>query len=223
MHGAGDRVVPAADGRYLAASIAGARYEEYPGEDHIAELSSSWRQIHDILLEFVLQRRPDADVHACFATVLFTDLVDSTRRSAALGDRAWGELLDTHDRLSGEVVRRCGGSVVKQTGDGMLATFPDPGEAVRAALTLTRQLGEVGLPIRAGLHAGRIEVRDDADISGITVNIAARVQALAAGGDVLVSRTVRDLLLGEPYRYLDRGGHELKGVDGVWQLYQVVE
>lgn len=219
MHARGDRVVHVANGRFLASTIPGARYLEYPSDDHVWGLSSQWRAVEDSAIEFVTGRRPSAPVNATFATVVFTDLVDSTAREAELGDEAWHEVLDRHDRLGAELVAQRDGRLVKQTGDGLLATFGDPADAVRAALALSRQLEGLGLPIRVGVHTGRVEVRDDGDVSGITVNIAARVQALAAPGEVLVSRTVRDLLLGSSIELEDRGGHRLKGVEGSWQLY----
>ena len=152
--------------------------------------------------------------------VLFTDLVDSTKVAARLGDRAWRELLEAHDTASRQVVEHHGGRLVKTTGDGLLATFGDPLAALHAALDLEPALRPLGLTIRAGLHAGQIEERDDGDVTGIAVNIAARVQALAAPGEVLTSQTMHDLLLGTDVAFTDRGTHQLKGVDGTWRLYR---
>jgi class 3 adenylate cyclase/pimeloyl-ACP methyl ester carboxylesterase len=219
MHARGDRVVHVANGRFLASAIAGARYLEYPSDDHVWGLSSQWRSVEDAAIEFVTGRPPGPPVSSTFATVVFTDLVGSTAKEAELGDEAWRGVLDRHDRLGAELFAGRGGRLVKQTGDGLLATFPDPADAVEAALALSRELADLGLPIRAGVHAGRVEVRDDGDLSGITVNIAARVEGLAAPGEVLVSRTVRDLLLGSSIELEERGEHRLKGIEGAWQVY----
>ena len=154
------------------------------------------------------------------ATVLFTDLVDSTRRAAELGDIRWGELLDTHDDLVASEVDRCRGRLWKMTGDGMLATFDAPGRAIRCALDIRERLQEAGLLIRAGLHTGEIELRG-ADVGGIGVHIAARVSATAGSGEVLVSRTVKDLVAGSGITFVDRGTRSLKGVPGRWQLFAV--
>lgn len=154
------------------------------------------------------------------ATVLFTDLVDSTRRAAELGDVDWGKLLDTHDHLVRSEVDRCRGRVWKMTGDGVLATFDAPGRAIRCALDIRERLQEAGLLIRAGLHTGEIELRG-ADVGGIGIHIAARVSATAGGGEVLVSRTVKDLVAGSGITFVDRGMRSLKGVPGRWQLFAV--
>jgi class 3 adenylate cyclase len=173
---------------------------------------------------FILERPPPPpEVRSGLATVLFTDLVGSTLREAQVGDQRWGAMLDSHDRLCAEVVGHGGGRMVKQTGDGVLAVFDDPVRAVNAALDLARQLPVLGLSARAGLHTGIVERRGDGDVAGISVNIAARVQALADAGEVLVSRTLRDLLLGSGYQFRDRGSHQLKGVDGAWDLFEVID
>lgn len=221
VHSSGDRIVPVTNGRYFAASIPGAQYLELPSDDHIWELDPCWRSIHDVLIEFVTGRRPAPERRGEFAAVLFTDLVDSTAREVAMGDEAWRRLLDVHDRIAAEVVGAHDGRVVKSTGDGLLATFPDPSDAVPAAVRLSAELDGVGLPIRCGIHAGRVEVREDGDVSGITVNLAARIQGLASAGEVLVSRTIRDLLLGADHVFNDRGEWELKGIEGTWRVYDV--
>jgi class 3 adenylate cyclase len=180
-----------------------------------------WREITDCLLEFVTGRAPAARIERRFATVLFTDIVDSTARSAAAGDAAWRDLLDRHDRIAWQAVDRHVGKLVKNTGDGLLMTFPSPSEAVACATELVGELGRVGLSVRAGLHAGEIVVREDGDVSGVAVNLAARVQQAASGGSTWVSSTVRDLLLGGEWSFTERGEHVLKGIDGAWRLYEL--
>jgi class 3 adenylate cyclase len=153
-------------------------------------------------------------------TVLFTDIVDSTRRAAALGDRAWSEVLDRHDEIARGTVRRCEGRLVKGTGDGVLATFDSPAHGIECARALRAALSHAGIPIRAGVHTGEVEMRGE-DVSGIGVHIAARVAALAGAGELLVSRTVRDLVAGAGYDFVSRGAHVLKGVPERWELLSV--
>jgi class 3 adenylate cyclase len=154
------------------------------------------------------------------ASVLFTDIVGSTDTAAALGDRRWRELLDRHDALTQEQVARFRGRVIKTTGDGALATFDGPARAIRCALSLREAVGQAGVELRSGIHTGEVEQRDG-DIGGIAVHIAARVQALASPHEVLVSRTVADLVAGSGIEFSDRGEHELKGVPGRWRLLAV--
>ncbi len=155
------------------------------------------------------------------ATVLFTDIIDSTQTAARLGDQQWRRLLDRHDEESQRCVDRFGGRMVKQTGDGMLATFDGPARGVQCAQLLSGTLAPIGVPIRAGLHTGEVERRGD-DVGGIAVHIGARVASLAGAGEVFVSRTVRDLVVGSDLHFEDRGTHELKGVPDSWQLYAAV-
>jgi class 3 adenylate cyclase len=165
--------------------------------------------------------RPGADqTDRTLVTVLFTDIVGSTERARQAGDRRWAELLDAHDRLSRELVARFGGRLVKSTGDGVLATFDRPGRAIRCATALRDRLRGIGVEIRAGLHTGEVQFRGD-DVGGIAVHIAARVMATAAAGEVLVSRTVHDLVTGSDYVLEDRGAHSLRGMTGEWQLFAV--
>jgi class 3 adenylate cyclase len=154
------------------------------------------------------------------AAILFTDFVDSTKRLAALGDRAWRDLLDSHDVLARTVVEQHRGRLVRTTGDGILATFDGPGRAIRCAVALNDVLRPLGLEIRAGLHTGEIELRGT-DIAGIGVHIAARVVEAAEGGELLVSGAVPMLVAGSGFEFDDRGEHELKGVPGAWQLFAV--
>jgi class 3 adenylate cyclase len=152
------------------------------------------------------------------ATVLFTDIVGSTERATAMGDRRWRELLEVHDELAGRLVEQFHGQLVKTTGDGVLATFDGPGRAIRCAAAFREELAGIGLAIRAGLHTGEIELRDG-DVGGIAVHIAARVMAEAGPGQITASRTVQDLVVGSGIAMDDLGTRPLKGVDGSWQLF----
>jgi class 3 adenylate cyclase len=163
---------------------------------------------------------PEAGERA-LATVLFTDIVGSTERAREVGDRRWGELLDTHDRLARELVGQLQGRLVKSTGDGILALFDRPGRAIRCATALRDRLRGSGVQIRAGVHTGEVQLRGD-DVGGIAVHFAARVMAAAAPGEVLVSGTVHDLVAGSDYVLEDRGAHPLKGLAGEWRLFAVL-
>jgi class 3 adenylate cyclase len=214
-------LLPLAHGRYLAEHIPDARLVELPGADG----PLTWETPELILghiEEFLTGVRGAAPASRVLATVLFTDIVASTERATELGDRRWRELLEVHDDLGRRLVEQWGGRVVKTTGDGLLATFEGPGRAIGCAAALREQLGDVDLRIRAGLHAGEVEVRGD-DIGGIAVHIAARILAEAGPGEILVSRTVRDLVAGSDRGLADRGTRRLKGVDGDWQLFAVAE
>jgi class 3 adenylate cyclase len=155
------------------------------------------------------------------ATVLFTDIVGSTERARDVGDRRWGELLDTHDRLARELVAQLQGRLVKSTGDGILALFDRPGRAIRRATALRDRLRDGGMQLRAGVHTGEVQLRGD-DVGGIAVHFAARVMAAAAPGEVLVSGTVHDLVAGSDHVLEDRGAHPLKGLAGEWRLFAVL-
>jgi class 3 adenylate cyclase len=222
MHCAGDPALPVEHGRYIAEHVNGARFVEIDNDFHGSWIASDYEPITTAAVDFVAgarERRREAE--RVLATVLFTDIVRSTERAAASGDRWWRELLDRHDREASVWVERFGGRLVKQTGDGMLATFDGPARAVACATQLAATMTAIGLPIRAGLHTGEIERRGD-DIGGLAVHIAARVAGLADTGEVLVSRTVRDLVVGSDLTFEDRGSHELKGVPEPWQVYEAV-
>ncbi|MEO7436521.1 MAG: adenylate/guanylate cyclase domain-containing protein [Candidatus Binatia bacterium] len=221
MNVIGDRLIPPAFGRYLAEHIPGARFVPFPGEDHISWVMPNWRELMDVWIEFVIGRAPVAQSERRFATVLFTDIVSSTARSAEVGDEAWREMLDRHDRIAWQAVDRHAGKLVKNMGDGLLMTFTTPSEALACATELVGELGRVGLSVRAGLHAGEIMVREDGDVTGLAVNLAARVQQAATGGATWVSSTVRDLLLGGDWSFTERGEHVLKGIEGAWRLYEL--
>jgi class 3 adenylate cyclase/pimeloyl-ACP methyl ester carboxylesterase len=217
----GDRVVHPAVGRYLADKIPGARFVEFAGEDHFCWIMPNWRELMDCWIEFVTGVAPDAHTERRFATVLFTDIVGSTAQSARVGDTTWRGMLESHDRIAWKVVDQRRGKLVKNTGDGLLVTFDSPSEAIAATSTLTQELAGVGLTIRAGLHAGEVEVREDGDVVGLAVNLAARVQQAARDDSTYVSSTLRDLLLGGGWSFEDRGEHTLKGIDGAWRLYEL--
>ena len=214
-----DEVFPAAQGRYVAEHIADARYVELAGADHLY-----WAELGDVVAEeieeFLTGVRGIHNVDTALATVVFTDLVRSTERAAELGDRRWRDLLDAHDTIVRRHVDRFAGRAVNTTGDGFIAEFDAPGRAINCALTIRDDLAAYGLDIRVGIHTGEVERRAD-DIGGIAAHIAARVQGAAEPGEVLVSRTVRDLLAGADFTWTDRGPHQLKGLGEDWQLYRV--
>jgi class 3 adenylate cyclase len=212
-----DEAIPLEFARELAAGIPGARLVELDGVDHlpmVGDITSITGEIE----EFLTGHRHEPPADRVLATVLFTDIVDSTRRAAELGDRRWRALLEQHDQLTCAEVARFRGRVVKNTGDGFLATFDGPTRAVRCAATLAERMPQLGIDVRSGLHTGECELRGD-DIGGIAVHIGARVAALAGAGEVLVSNTVKDLVNGSGITFRDRGTHALKGLPGEWQLF----
>jgi class 3 adenylate cyclase len=219
LHRVGDPLIHIEHGRYLAKHIPGARLVELEGEDHLFFVGDTDRMLDEIEL-FLTGAATSAEPDRLLASVLFTDIVRSTDTAVILGDRRWRELLDRHDTLTRDHVARHRGRVVKTTGDGALATFDGPARAIRCAVALRDAVGDAGIELRAGIHTGEVEQRGD-DIGGIAVHLAARVQALAAGREVLVSRTVADLVAGSGIEFSDRGEHELKGVPGRWRLLAV--
>jgi class 3 adenylate cyclase len=218
VHASGDPVVDVLYGRHLAKQIDGARFVELPLVMHTSWRAEDYEALLDAVIEFVAGSPTRVASDRVLATVMFTDIVDSTRRAAQIGDRRWNVLLDQHDLRSQQLIAHFGGHFVKHTGDGMLATFDGPARAVQCAQNLRDTLAGAGVPIRAGLHTGEVERRHD-DLGGIAVHIAARVAALASEGEVLVSRTVRDLVVGSGLNFEDRGPYELKGVPEDWQIY----
>ena len=219
IHRAGNRWFTPEHGRYLAEHIPGARYVEVPGEDHVPYLGDTEAIIAEIE-EFVTGARREPVTDRVLATVLFTDIVTSTERAAEVGDTRWRELLDRHDELCRAEVENQHGILIKSTGDGILARFDGPGRAVNCAQRLNRQIDALGLQIRSGAHTGEVELRGD-DVGGIAVHIAARVMSYAGPGEVVVSRTVKDLTAGGGFTFVDRGEQALKGVPEPWQLYAV--
>ena len=219
LHRRHDRLVNVRHGRWLAEHLPDARYVEIPGDDHAMEYENFDLIVGEIE-EFLTGVRRGPEPDRVLATVLFTDIADSTRTAADLGDRRWHELLNRHATAVGDEVKRAGGRVVKSTGDGFLATFDGPARAIRCARAILDAAAAEGIRVRAGLHTGECELLGD-DIAGIAVHIAARVSARAEPGEVLVSRTVKDLVAGSGLQFSQRGAHELKGVPDVWELYAV--
>ena len=205
--------------RYLAEHIPQAKLVELPGADALLVWETPELAL-DLLEQFLAGVRRVAEPTRILQTVLFTDIVGSTQRAGQLGDRRWRQVLGVHDELGRRVVEEFHGQLIKTTGDGILATFDGPGRAVGCAAALRDELRGIGLQIRAGLHTGEVELRDD-DIGGIGVHIAARVVAAAQSGEILTSRTVRDLVVGSDIAAEDRGMHALKGIDGTWQLFAI--
>jgi class 3 adenylate cyclase len=219
LHRSGDRDSRPEEGRYIAEHIPGARFIELPGEDHFVSIGAD--EIVDEVEEFLTGIRPAREPDRVLATVLFTDIVDSSRRAAELGDRRWGEVLGGHHAAVRRQLERFQGREVDTAGDGFLAAFDGPARAVRCGRAISEAVGELGLEVRAGLHTGEVELADGR-VTGIAVHTGARVAALAAPGEVLVSSTVKDLVAGSGIEFEDRGEHELKGV-GAWRLYSVVD
>ena len=216
---ADDPLIVPAKGKYVAEHIPDAKYVELPGRNwfHFVE---PWRASFQEVAEFLTGEQPDVADDRVLATVLFTDIVDSTRRAAEIGDRDWHALLDAHDAVVRVQLNRFRGREVNTSGDGFLAMFDGPQRAIRCAMSIRDAVQSLGIQVRAGLHTGECEVRGD-DIGGIGVHIGARVSALAGPNDVLVSSTLRDLVIGSGLEFDERGAHQLKGVPGEWHLFAV--
>lgn len=217
VHRIGD-AIPIDGARYIAEQVEGARLVELPGSDHWWWVGDT-DAILDAVEEFVTGTRPERPVDRMLATVLFTDVVGSTERAADLGDNAWRELLERHNELTRRELAAFRGTEVASTGDGFLAVFDGPARAIRCASKLADTLARAGLPIRAGVHTGECEQLAD-NIGGIAVHIGARVAAAARAGEVLVTGTVRDLVVGSGIEFEDAGEQELKGIPGAWHLYR---
>jgi class 3 adenylate cyclase len=207
-------------GRYLAEHIPGSKYVELPGADTVPFHAGDFDPILDEVEEFLTGARPRPIADRILATVMFTDIVGSTERVAGIGDDRWLSLRDQHDRLVRRSLDRFRGREVNTTGDGFLATFDGPARAVSSAVEITQDVGRLGIEIRAGLHTGEVELLGN-DIGGIAVHIAQRVMAAASPGRILVSRTVKDLVVGSGIEFAERGSRELKGVPGEWRLFAV--
>ena len=218
LHRSGDRLFPIEQSRDLARRIPDARFVELEGEDWtpwVGDTDSLIAEIQAFVTGTRREREPDRQL----ATVLFTDVVKSTETVASMGDKRWRELLDRHDDILAREIEPHG-RLVKTTGDGVLATFNGPAQGIRTALAIRDALASIGVPVRAGLHTGELEIRGD-DVAGIAVHIGARVASRARSGEVLVSRTLPDLVAGSGLEFDDRGEHELTGVPGRWQLFAV--
>src|SRR4051794_2807945 len=217
LHRTGDRIAPIEGARLMAKEIPGARMIEFEGDDHVP-FTGDFNPMVDEMEEFLTGTRQVRPLDRVLATVMFTDIVDSTRRAAEAGDRGWRELIQRHDELTRRQLDRFRGREIKTLGDGFLATFDGPARAIECACAIRDGVSPLGLEVRAGLHTGECEL-GGGDVRGMAVNIGARVGALADSNEVLVSSTVKDLVVGADLRFAERGEHELKGVPGRWRLY----
>jgi class 3 adenylate cyclase len=215
LHTRENRFVPVSHGRYIADRIDGATFIELPGAD-----TGTNPEVANEVAEFLTGVRPVVEIERVLTTVLFTDIVGSTAKAASLGDKRWRSLLDAHDRAVRDQLWRFRGREINTTGDGFVASFDGPARAIRCALAINEAIGKLGVALRMGLHTGECEVRGD-DLGGLAVHIAARVGALATPDEIVVSSTVKDLVVGSGIEFIERGEHELKGVPGSWKLFAV--
>jgi class 3 adenylate cyclase len=213
---------PIAHGRYLAEHISDATLVELPGPGIGQSTVEEIGAVADEIALFLTGERQAVEVNRILTTVMFTDIANSTERVSRVGDRVWRSMLDAHDNAVREQLRRFKGREVNTTGDGFMASFDGPGRAIRCARAIIEATANLGIVLRAGLHTGECEVRGD-DLGGLAVHIAARVGALAAAGEVLISGTVKDLVVGSGIEFADRGERELKGVPGSWKLFAVTD
>jgi class 3 adenylate cyclase len=221
LHRRDDRMTPARMGRYIADRIPEARYVELEGTDHIP-FTGDADALLDEVEEFLIGTRRAREPDRALVTLLFTDVVDSTATAARLGDRRWRELVERHDATVRHELNVHRGREIKTLGDGFLATFDGPARAIRCARALRDRLAELGIQLRAGVHTGEVEVIGN-DVGGIAVNIGARIGTTAAAGEVLVSSTVKELVVGSGLEFKDRGAHDLKGVPGSWRLFALLD
>lgn len=221
LHRSSDQVVPIEAGRQLGRLIEGAVMVEFPGEDHLFYAAGTDDMVDEIE-EFVTGSRGVADPDLVLATFMFTDIVDSTRMAAELGDRRWKALLDRHHELIRHEIERYGGEELDTTGDGFLVMFDRPARAVRCGLGIHGAVRSLGVDVRVGAHIGEVEIRGK-EVTGLAVHIAARVAALAEAGEVLVTSTMRDLVADSAVTFTSRGEHRLKGVPDAWRLFVAVE
>ena len=219
MHRTGDRTIDARAGRNMGETIPGAKYLEYPGDDHLPWTSDDSERVVGDIEQFLTGTRHIPEVDRVLATVMFADIVDSTQRAVAIGDRAWTGELQRFYGLARRHLERFRGREIDTAGDGYFATFDGPARAVRCAQSITREVSQLGLTIRAGLHTGEVEVLGS-KVGGIAVHIGARIASHAAPGEVVVSNTVKDLVAGSGLQFEDRGVRPLKGVPGEWHLYR---
>ncbi|MEA2199053.1 MAG: hypothetical protein QOJ25_3104 [Solirubrobacteraceae bacterium] len=221
LHRAGDKFIDIRHSLYLADHIPGARYVELPGDEALS-FAPDGDELLDEVEEFVTGVRPTHDPERILATVMFSDIVDSTRRAAEFGDKGWRSLIETMETAVMSELARHRGRAVKSMGDGFLSTFDGPARAIRCASALRETARAHDLEVRTGLHTGEIEVMGN-DVGGLAVHIGARVAAIAAPGEVLVSGTVKDLVVGSGISFQERGTRELKGVPGEWRLFAVAD
>jgi class 3 adenylate cyclase len=221
IHRTGDTRVDVEAARFTAAAIPGARYVELPGIDHVIWLGEDLDRIGDEVEEFLTGAKPPIQMDRVLATVLFTDIVDSTRRAALLGDREWRRVLEAHHSVVRREIERHRGREIKTLGDGFLVTFEGPARAVHCALAARDGVRPLGLEIRGGLHTGEVEMSQQ-DVGGIAVAIASRVTERSGPGEILVSSTVRDLVAGSGLRFRDRGAARLKGIEDEMRLFEAV-
>ena len=220
VHRTEDVTINVEGGRYLAKNIPDARFMEFPGKDHPPWAGDNVDEISDAIQEFLTGSRAPVAVDRVLSTVLFTDIVGSTEKAAALGDRRWRDLLDKHHATIRRNLARFRGHEVKSTGDGILATFDGPARGVRCACAIADEIRPLGIEVRAGLHTGECEMIDN-DVGGIAVHIGARIASLAGASEVLVSSTVKDLVAGSGLSFGDRGSQSLKGIPGEWRIFAV--
>jgi class 3 adenylate cyclase len=220
IHSEGDAVVDVEHARYLADNLPNARLVELPGRDHVP-WGANFDAVMSEVEEFLLGTRPSAADRGIPHTIMFTDIVESTRRLAESGDDAWRSLIENHDRIAADLLEEFGGRYVNSTGDGFLASLPTPDAALECAHALIAELRTVGIDIRVGIHTGRCQIYGD-DVVGLAVNIAARVMSLARPGEILVSESVHEGSLNPHVRFEPRGEQDLKGVPGRWRLYAAI-
>jgi pimeloyl-ACP methyl ester carboxylesterase len=217
LHQIEDQLVPVAMSRYMAERIPGATLVELPGRDHLWWFTNQ-DEVTDTIVEFVTGSRPATEPDRVLSTVMFTDIVASTERAAALGDSRWRELLDEHDAIVRRLLDQYRGREIKTIGDGFLATFDGPARGVRCGWHAIQETRRLGVDVRAGVHTGECEVIGR-DVGGLAVHIGSRIAALAGPGEVLASSTVKDLVAGSGIEFEDRGVHALKGVPGEWRVF----
>jgi class 3 adenylate cyclase len=208
-------------GRFLADHIDGARYVELPGADTFPLNAGEFDQVLDAVEEFLTGAKAEPVLDRVLGTILFTDIVGSTEKAAEIGDAAWIALRRRHDDLVRDEIERYRGREMNHTGDGFLAIFDGPARAVTCAARIAEAVRDLGIETRAGLHTGEVELGDD-QVGGLAVHLANRVMALAGPGEILVSGTVKDLVLGSGIEFADRGSHSLRGVPNDWQLFEAV-
>ena len=220
LHSQDHLLIPVEHGRYLASHIAGAKLVELTRKESYFS-PDGYSRVTDEIAEFLTGQRPEVEIDRILTTVLFTDIVSSTQLAVSLGDEKWRRLLDAHDRMVRDQLRRFRGREITTTGDGFLACFDGPARAIRCARAIADAANAMGIQVRSGLHTGECELRDE-DLSGLTVHIAARVGAMAQGGEVLASSTVKELVAGSGIEFSERGEHELRGVPNTWRLFAAV-